>query len=274
MTIRVGIGGWTFEPWRGTFFPKGLPHARELEHASRQVTSIEVNGTFYRSQTPKTFASWAAQVPDDFVFSLKAPRYATNRRVLAEAGESIARFVDSGLAELGDKLGPINWQFPPTKQFDPEDFGAFLALLPETTGGVALRHAVEVRHASFCTADFIALARKHKVAVIFADDDDYPAIADVTADFVYARLQRAKEEEPNGYSDAALKTWHARAKVWEGGGVPDDLPSYGEAAKGAKDKEAKDKGAKGKKKRDVFVYMINGAKVRAPAAAQALLTLV
>lgn len=264
MTIRVGIGGWTFEPWRGTFFPKGLPHARELEHASRQVTTIEVNGTFYRTQTPKTFASWAAQVPDDFVFALKAPRYATNRRVLAEGGESITRFVDSGLAELGNKLGPVNWQFPPTKHFDPEDFGAFLALLPEKTGGIALRHAVEVRHGSFCTAEFIALARKHKVAVIFADDDDYPAIADVTADFVYARLQRAKEEEPNGYADAALKTWHARAQVWEGGGVPEDLPSYGEPAKAAK----------AKKKREVFVYMINGAKVRAPAAAQALLALV
>ncbi|WP_029004004.1 DUF72 domain-containing protein [Azorhizobium doebereinerae] len=262
MTIRVGIGGWTFEPWRGTFYPQGLPHARELEHASRHVTTIEVNGTFYRTQTPKTFASWAEQAPDDFVFALKAPRYATNRRVLAEAGESITRFVDSGLAELGDKLGPINWQFPPTKAFDPEDFGAFLALLPATAGGVALRHAVEVRHASFCTAAFVALARAHKVAIVFADDDDYPAIADVTADFIYARLQRAKEEEPNGYSAAALKDWHKQAAAWEAGGVPADLPAYGDAP-----------AAKGKRKRDVFVYMINGAKVRAPAAAQALLAL-
>ncbi|MGU3496821.1 DUF72 domain-containing protein [Xanthobacteraceae bacterium A53D] len=263
MTIRVGIGGWTFEPWRGSFFPKGLPHARELEHASRHVTTIEVNGTFYRTQTPKTFANWAAQVPDGFVFSLKAPRYATNRKVLAEAGESIARFVESGLAELGDRLGPINWQFTPTKKFEPEDFSAFLALLPEKAGGLALRHAVEVRHASFCTADFVALARKHKVAIIFADDDDHPAIADVTADFVYARLQRAQEAEPNGYSDAALADWQRRALTWEAGGVPEDLPSYGAAPAG--------KAKVGKAGRDVFVYMINGAKVRAPAAAQALL---
>ncbi|WP_332118574.1 DUF72 domain-containing protein [Azorhizobium caulinodans] len=264
MTIRVGIGGWTFEPWRGTFFPPGLPHARELEYAAGQVTTIEVNGTFYRTQTPKTFASWAAQVPDGFVFSLKAPRYATNRRVLAEGGESITRFVESGLAELGDKLGPINWQFPPTKAFDPDDFGAFLNHLPETVGGAKLRHAVEVRHASFCTAEFVALARKHKVAVIFADDDDYPAIADVTADFVYARLQRAREEEPTGYSPDVLKGWLERARIWEAGGVPEDLPSYGDPA--PKPKKAA--------RRDVFVYMINGAKVRAPAAAQALFALV
>ncbi len=264
MTIRVGIGGWTFEPWRGTFFPPGLPHARELEYAAGQVTTIEVNGTFYRTQTPKTFASWAAQVPDGFVFSLKAPRYATNRRVLAEGGESITRFVESGLAELGDKLGPINWQFPPTKAFDPDDFGAFLSHLPAAVDGVKLRHAVEVRHASFCSPDFVALARTHKVAIIFADDDDYPAIADVTADFVYARLQRAREEEPTGYSPDALTGWLKRARVWEAGGVPEDLPSYGEAP--AKPKKAA--------KSDVFVYMINGAKVRAPAAAQALLALV
>ncbi len=274
MTIRVGIGGWTFEPWRGTFFPAGLPHARELEYASRHVTTIEVNGTFYRTQTPKTFASWAAQAPEDFVFALKAPRYATNRRVLAEAGESIMRFVDSGVAELGDKLGPINWQFPPTKAFDPDDFAAFLALLPDTAGGVKLRHAVEVRHASFCTPAFVALARAHKVAIVYADDDDFPAIADTTADFVYARLQRAREDVPNGYDDVTLKAWHGRAIAWEQGHVPDGLPAYGTPKPGDAKKAAKG-AAKGtaKAQRDVFVYMINGAKVRAPAAAQALLVL-
>ncbi|WP_341988288.1 DUF72 domain-containing protein [Azorhizobium sp. AG788] len=268
MTIRVGIGGWTFEPWRGSFFPAGLPHARELDYASRHVTTIEVNGTFYRTQTPKTFASWAAQVPDDFVFALKAPRYATNRRVLAEAGESITRFVDSGLAELGDKLGPINWQFAPTKTFDPDDFAAFLALLPGGVAGVKLRHAVEVRHASFCTAEFVALARAHAVAIVYADDDDHPAIADATADFAYARLQRAREDEPNGYDDATLKAWQGRAQVWAEGRIPDDLAVYGDPGPGT---PAKRKGGTGR--RDVFLYMINGAKVRAPAAAQALLAL-
>lgn len=268
MTIRVGIGGWTFEPWRGSFFPPGLPHARELDYASRHVTTIEVNGTFYRTQTPKTFASWAAQVPANFIFALKAPRYATNRRVLAEAGESIARFADSGLAELGDKLGPINWQFPPTKAFDPDDFAAFLALLPETAGGVKLRHAVEVRHASFCTAQFVALARAHKVAIVYADDDDHPAIADATADFVYARLQRAREDEPNGYDAATLKAWQGRALAWAEGRTPEDLPTFG----GAAPRKAGKTGAE-TASREVFVFMINGAKVRAPAAAQALLVL-
>ncbi len=269
MTIRVGIGGWTFAPWRGTFFPKGLPHARELEHASRQLTTIEVNGTFYRTQTPETFAHWAAQVPETFVFSLKAPRYATNRRVLAEAGESIARFIGSGLVELGDKLGPINWQFPPTKAFDPEDFGAFLAALPEREAGVRLRHAVEVRHDSFCTDAFVALVRKHKVAIVFADDEAYPAIADTTADFVYARLQRAREDEPNGYDAAALKAWRDRALAWERGEVPEGLPSYGATKAGKAGGKLAEKA-----KRDVFVYMINGAKVRAPAAATALQMLI
>ncbi|MFG1396500.1 DUF72 domain-containing protein [Roseixanthobacter pseudopolyaromaticivorans] len=258
MAIRVGIGGWTFEPWRGTFFPEGLKQAKELEFASRAVTSIEINGTFYRGQTPKTYKSWADQVPEGFVFALKATRFCTHRRILAEAGESVARFVDGGIAEMGEKLGPINWQFPPTKAFDPDDFGAFLALLPESVGGVKLRHAVEVRHESFCTADFIALATKHKVAIIYADKPGYPAIPDITADFVYARLQDAKEEVETGYEPKALDHWAARAKSWAEGKVPKDMkPISGKApAKGA---------------RDVFVYMINGAKVRAPAAAQALL---
>lgn len=260
MNIRVGIGGWTFEPWRGSFYPQGLPHARELEHASRAVTSIEVNGTFYRSQTPKTFRAWADAVPDDFVFALKAPRYATNRRVLAEAGESIGKFVASGLAELGDKLGPINWQFAPTKAFDPDDFAAFLDLLPQSTDGLRLRHAVEVRHESFCCPAFLDLVRARNVAVVVADSPDYPQIADVTADFVYARLQDAHADIETGYAAVALDDWAERARLWERGDAPEGLrtlaPSHAKPAP---------------EKRDCFLYFINGAKVRAPAAAQALL---
>src|SRR5689334_7850073 len=186
--IRVGIGGWTFEPWRGVFYPEGLAQKRELEYASRQLTAIEINGTFYGSQKPATFAKWHDETPDDFVFGLKAPRFATHRRVLAEARDSIDRFVASGVLELKNKLGPINWQFPPTKQFDADDFGRFLELLPGEVDGQTLRHAVEVRHESFCDEAFVALARKHGVAIVVAGDSKYPQIADPTASFVYARI--------------------------------------------------------------------------------------
>lgn len=256
--IRVGVGGWTFEPWRGTFFPKELPKTRELEHASRKLSSIEVNGTYYSTQSPKSFKRWAEETPDDFVFSLKAIRFATNRRVLAEAGESIGRFLGSGLTELKQKLGPILWQFAPTKKFDEEDFGAFLSLLPKTLDGLALRHAVEVRHESFLVPAFIALARTHSVAIVFADSDKYPAIADVTADFVYARLQGTREEVPTGYTEDEIKAWASGARAWEKGEVPKGLPSIGNALPS-------------RGKRDVFIYMISGAKVRAPAAAMALI---
>ena len=257
--IKVGIGGWTFEPWRGTFFPKGLPHKQELSFASRELTSIEINGTFYRTQKPATFISWHDQTPDDFVFAVKAPMYATNRGVLAEAGPAIERFFASGVFELKHKLGPILWQFMPTKKFDEDDFGAFLALLPREGGGRKLRHAVEVRHASFAVPAFVALAKKHGAAIVFADSAKYPALADVTADFVYARLQRAETKMPTGYAPAALKTWLATARTWEAGGAPADLPLVGKPP--------------AKKPRDVFLYMINGAKERAPAAAKALLAL-
>src|ERR1041384_4746708 len=154
-TIYVGIGGWTFEPWRGVFYPKGLPHAKELSYASERLTSIEINGTFYRTQTPATFRKWASEVPDGFVFSVKGPRYATNRSVLKEAGDSIKRFLDSGVTEMGGKLGPLLWQFAPFKKFDPADFGGFLELLPEKFDGRPLRHVVEVRHDSFKTPAFM-----------------------------------------------------------------------------------------------------------------------
>ncbi|BCQ24478.1 DUF72 domain-containing protein [Caballeronia sp. NK8] len=256
--IRIGIGGWTFEPWRGTFYPEGLAQKRELEYASRALTSIEVNGTFYGSQKPATFIKWRDETPDDFVFSLKAPRYATNRRVLAEAGDTIERFFGSGVLELGDKLGPINWQFAATKKFDAEDFERFLELLPANIEGRAIRHAVEVRHESFCDPAFIALARKYRVAVVIAGDSKYPQIADMTAPFVYARIMGTTEKQAKGYAKAALDQWTGRAQTWAAGGSPADLQTFGKPAPKAAS-------------RDVFVYVISGFKERNPAAAIALI---
>jgi uncharacterized protein YecE (DUF72 family) len=257
--IRVGIGGWTFEPWRGVFYPKGLPHAKELSYASERLTSIEVNGTFYRTQTPATFRKWASEVPDGFVFSLKGPRFATNRRVLSEAGDSIKHFLNSGVTELGPHLGPLLWQFAPFKKFDEADFGGFLELLPDKFDGHAIRHVVEVRHDSFKTPAFAALLRKFSVPVVFTDHVDYPNIADVTGDFVYARLQQGEDDIPTAYPPKALGAWSKRLRDWASGGEPDDLPRIGPPAK-----------AKGKP-RDVFAYVIHEGKIRAPAAAMALI---
>jgi uncharacterized protein YecE (DUF72 family) len=256
--IRVGIGGWVFEPWRGAFYPKGLPQARELAHASRKLTSIEINSTFYRTQKADSFRKWAAETPDDFVFSVKGPQFATNRRVLAEAGPSIERFFASGILELKSKLGPVLWQMAPTKKFDPADFAAFLALLPASLDGRTIRHAVEVRHASFLVLAFIELLRKFSVAVVVVESDKHPLIADVTGDFVYARLQRTSEKEKTGYPPRALDVWAKRARSWAGGGAPNE-PSTISAPVSANDG------------RDVFIYMVSGAKVRAPAAAMALI---
>lgn len=186
-TIRVGIGGWTFEPWEGTFYPADLPKKRQLEYASRQLASIEINGTYYRGQTPAIFAKWAADAPDGFIFSVKGNRFITNRKILSEASESLEKFWATGVHELGDKLGPIVWQFAPTKKFEADDFEAFLKLLPDRKEGVALRHVLEVRHASFVDPAFVTLARKYRAAICYADHNTYPEIADVTADFVYAR---------------------------------------------------------------------------------------
>lgn len=255
--IRVGIGGWTYEPWRGTFYPDKWPQKRELEFASRAVTAIEINGTYYSSFKPASFAGWAAAAPDDFVFAVKASRFCTNRKVLAEAGESVARFLGQGIVELGDKLGPILWQFMATKKFDADDFRAFLALLPDKQDGVPLRHAVQVRHESFAVPEFVEMARAAGVAIVFADSADYPAIADVSGPFVYARLEAAREEQGTGYSPDELDRWAAVARGWVAGESPAGLPYVSAPA--------------GSPPRDVFVFAINGAKVRAPAAAQALI---
>jgi uncharacterized protein YecE (DUF72 family) len=255
--IRIGIGGWTYEPWRGTFFPEKWPQKRELDYAASKLTAIEVNGTYYSSQKPATFASWAKAVPDGFVFALKASRYCTNRKVLAEAGESIAKFTGQGIVELGDRLGPILWQFMATKKFDADDFGAFLKLLPSSQDGIALRHAVQVRHESFLVPEFVSLARAAGVAIVYADSTDYPAIADVSGDMVYARLEAAVEEEPAGYAPAALDRWAKAARDWSAGAAPDDLPYVAEAAPVVS--------------RETFVFFINGAKVRAPHGAMALI---
>lgn len=239
--IRVGIGGWSFEPWRGTFYPPGLPQARELEYAGAHLSAIEINATFYRLQKPASFAKWRDAVPPGFVFTVKGSRFCTGRRALAEAGESVAKFAGQGLVELGEKLGPILWQLPATKPFDPEDIAAFLALLPEMQDGLALRHAIEPRHESFRDPAFAAMARKAGVAVVFVDSEKYPCFDEDTAPFAYARLQNAREDEETGYGDAALDRWAEAARSWAAGG------------------------------REAFIFFINGAKIRAPAAAQALI---
>jgi uncharacterized protein YecE (DUF72 family) len=256
--IYIGVGGWTFAPWRGVFYPDGLPQAKELGYAASHLTSIEINGTFYRTQTPATFRKWASEVPDGFVFSVKAPRFATHRRELGGAGDSVAHFLKSGVTELGDRLGPLLWQFPPTKKFEEADFGAFLALLPREFEGRPLRHVVEVRHASFLAPAFIVLLRKAEVAVVFSEHDTYPAIADATTDFVYLRLQKGEDSIPTAYPPKALDAWAERLRTFAAGGAPADLPCV-EATPPAK------------KPRDVFAYVIHEGKVRAPAAAMALI---
>jgi len=258
--IRVGIGGWTYEPWRdGVFYPEKWPQARELEYAAGKMTAIEVNGTYYSGFQPSTFAKWRSETPDDFIFTLKASRFCTNRKVLADAGQGIAKFISQGIVELGDKLGPILWQFMPTKAFDPDDFSAFLRLLPSGHAGVPLRHAVEVRHQSFRDPAFVTLCRSAGVAVVFADSAKYPTLPDVTAPFVYARLEDAKAEVQTGYSAPELDQWASIAKGWAAGQAPDGLDYVDRPAHPATEA------------RDVFVFMINGAKERAPAAAMALI---
>ena len=257
--IRVGVGGWSFEPWCGTFYPEDLPAKRQLDFMSRRLTTVEINATFYRTQSPDTFRKWAAETPDDFVFTVKAHRMSTSRKTAAEMKDSIDWFLSSGVLELGDKLGPVNWQFPPYRRFDADYFDAFLSQLPHEKDGRRLRHALEVRHESFETPDFVDLLRKHDAAVVFTDAEDWPTVPDPTADFIYARLQRTKEEVPTGYSDEELDFGAAAFRAWSEGGVPVSLPQV------APEPAARTP-------RDVFVFMISGAKVRNPAAAEALLS--
>jgi len=256
--IRIGVGGWTYEPWRGTFYPKDLAQAKELEYASRQLTSIEINGTYYGAQKASTFAKWRDATPAGFVFSVKAPRFAMNRKVLASAGPSIARFLEGGVMELQDKLGPINWQFLPTKKFEPDDFNAFLELLPRKADGRTLRHVVEVRHESFCCSEFVAMLREHQVAIAIAGDSEHPQIADLTAPFVYVRVMGTEPSQKLGLSNAALKSWAARAQAWASGTTPTGLRCLTPERSGAQP-------------RDVYCYVISGHKVSNPAAARALI---
>jgi uncharacterized protein YecE (DUF72 family) len=254
--IHVGIGGWDFDPWRGTFYPEGLSKPKQLAHLATRLNATEVNATFYSTMSPATFAKWRDSVPDGFKFALKASRFCTNRRVLAEAAESIGKFCGQGFTELGDKLGPILWQFAATKRFDPDDIKNFLALLPKSKDGLPLRHALEPRHESFKCAEFLTMAGSAGVAVVVAEHETYPQIADLTADFVYVRLQVAVEEEPLGYSDATLDRWASVAKHWASGESPAGLDYVGPPA----DVVA----------RDVFLFFIGAAKVRNPLAAEAL----
>jgi uncharacterized protein YecE (DUF72 family) len=257
--IYIGIGGWTFEPWRGPFYPKGLPHAKELAYAAERLTSIEVNGTFYRTQTPATFRKWASEVPNGFKFSLKGPRFATNRRVLKEAGDSIKRFLQSGITELGDRLGPLLWQFAPTKKFDAADFGGFLELLPANFDRQQLRHVIEVRHDSFRNPEFIALLRRFEMPVVYTDHVKYPNIADATGKFVYARLQRGKDTIRTAYPPKEIKAWAARLRELAEGKESDDLPRIAAPAE------------RRSSPREVFAYVIHEGKIRAPAGAMALI---
>jgi len=256
--IRVGIGGWSYAPWRETFYPESLPASKELAWASRQLSMIEINSTFYGSQKPATFAKWRDDTPADFVFSVKASRYATARRVLAESGDSVNRFIHSGIAELGSKLGPIVWQFAETKVFDHDDLAAFLDMLPDQVDGLPLRHVLDVRHQSFAVPEYLALARRRGVATVFADSDEYPMFADLTGPFVYARLMRTQATLKAGYAPKALDAWAEAARCWQEGGEPAHLP------------RVELPGASGAP-REVFMLFIAGAKEKAPLAAKALL---
>jgi uncharacterized protein YecE (DUF72 family) len=238
--IRIGIGGWTFPPWRGVFYPEKFPQAKELEYASSKLGAIEINATFYSRQSPKSWEKWGNTVPEGFQFTIKGSRYCVMRSRLAEGGEGIGNFFAQGFAALGPKLGPIMWQFAPRRKFDRDDIAAFIDLLPETLDGIALRHAIEPRHDSFADEKFFELCRARNIAVVLDDSADYPCIEADTADFAYARLQRMSEEVETGYDAATLDGFAKRARAWQKSG------------------------------RAAYIFMINGAKVRAPAAALAL----
>lgn len=255
--IRVGIGGWTFAPWRDNFYPKGLVQRRELEYASRKLTAIEINGTYYGTQKPSTYAKWAAETPEGFMFSAKAPMRIMQSRKLEKTGPQIEDFL-GGIASLGDRLGPIVWQFDAGQHLQRDSFADFLDLLPKQMEGRALRHVLDVRDQEFVNADYLELARKHGMATVFTDSLEYPSFADVTADFVYARLMRSRSNIATGYGNEELDDWAKRAHAWANGEQPADLPYL--AAERAP-----------QSKRDAFVFFISAAKERNPAAAMALI---
>lgn len=257
--IRVGIGGWTYAPWRGgMFYPAGLVQRRELAFASRHLSAIEINGTYYGTQKPATYAKWREETPPGFVFSAKAPMRIMQARALDRTGPQVEDFV-GGIAALGDRLGPLVWQFDQGTRIDPARFEAFLQLLPRTWDGRALRHVLDVRDGAFADARLPALARRHGMATVFTDSDDHPSFADVTADFVYARLMRSQAGLDAGYRQDALAAWAQRARTWADGGEPGDLPKL-DAAHVAP-----------AQRRDVFIFFISAAKERNPAAAMALI---
>lgn len=256
--IHVGIGGWTYAPWRDNFYPKGLVQRRELEYASRKLSAIEVNGTYYGAQKPATYAKWRDEVPDGFVFSAKAPMRIMQSRLLARTGPQVEDFV-GGIGTLGDRLGPLVWQFDAGTRIDRDDFTAFLGLLPKTVDGRTLRHVLDVRDPAFVDAAYLALAREYGMATVFTDSSDYPSFADLTTDFVYARLMRARSDVGSGYPPAELERWAQRARLWAEGDEPDDLPRIAAP------------GQASTKSRDVYLYFISAAKERNPAAAMALI---
>lgn len=283
--IRVGISGWRYAPWRGAFYPSDLTQANELAYASRVFSSIEINGTFYSLQRPGSFARWAEETPEDFVFSVKAPRYITHMRRLKDVEEPLANFFASGMLRLGSKLGPILWQLPPSFRFDPQRLEAFLSLLPHDTHAAsvlarrhgtwmrgrtwigkgpqcALRHAMEIRHRSFAVPEFITLLRTHRVALVCADSVEWPRLMDVTADFVYCRLHGSKMLYKSGYGPKALATWARRVSAWARGREPADAERVAGRREPAR------------RVRDVFVYFDNTDKLRAPRDARRFAELV
>jgi uncharacterized protein YecE (DUF72 family) len=280
--VRIGISGWRYPPWRGTFYPKGLTQARELEYASGRLNSIEINGSFYALQRPESFRRWAEQTPEGFVFSIKGPRFITHMKRLRDVETPLANFFASGLLGLGPKLGPVLWQLPPTLGFDADQLNDFLGRLPRSSAAAAelalaheerldgraltstdadrpLRHALEVRHPSFVDPAFVELLRAHQVALVVADTArKFPFLDDVTADFVYARLHGDEELYTSGYGAAALDRWAARVRTWRGGTAPATANSVAGA------------GPTRPQGRDVHVYFDNDVKTHAPYDAMGL----
>ncbi len=256
--IRCGIGGWTFEPWRGVFYPPGLSQKKELEYASRQLTAIEINGTYYSSFKPDSWAKWRESTPPGFKFAVKASRFCVNRKKLTDGKQSIEFFLGQGLTELGDRLGPILWQFMATKKFDYDDFSGFFDLLPDTIGGLPLRHVIEVRNATFADPKFVALCRERGMTICASDNENYPLIPDITGEVVYLRLISASDQIETGYEPKDLDAWAGRFQEYAQGRIPGDFTPI-------------DRTGPAETPRDVYAFVIHEGKVRAPAAAMQLI---